>query len=50
MAEHEAVEVDPQELQKAEALWDNFATGVKYVSVASALVLILMALAFVKFT
>ena len=50
MAEHETIEIDPQELQKAEALWGHFVTGVKYVSIASALTLILLALAFVEFS
>tara|TARA_R110001592_G_scaffold3525_34_gene20236 strand:- start:8683 stop:8835 length:153 start_codon:yes stop_codon:yes gene_type:complete len=50
MAEHKAVKVDPKELQKAQDFWHNFMIGTKYATIATAIILILLALAFVKFT
>ncbi len=50
MAGHKAVEIDPQELKKAQRMWDRFADGLKYSVIATAIVLIGLALAFVKFS
>ena len=49
MADHPPPEIDPQQLKEAEALWKNFTVGGKYVIYATCAVLVLLALAFVKF-
>lgn len=49
MAKHETVEVDPKALENAEKMWSNFTTASKYGIVATCVVLVILALAFVKF-
>ncbi len=49
MAEQKAVEVTEQEIQHAQKMWDNFVVGSKYTIYATCIVLIALALAFVKF-
>ncbi len=50
MEEHSAVEVDPKDLEHAQNMWHNFATGGKYAVIITVLILVGLALAFVKFT
>lgn len=40
------VQVDPKQIESAKALWDKFTTATKYTVIFSAVVLIIMALAF----
>jgi hypothetical protein len=47
MAHHQPVSIDPQELQRAQAIWHNFTNLIKWSAVAIAITLILMALAFI---
>lgn len=48
MANATPPEVDPEELKKAKALWHNFTVGGKYTIYATVIILILLALGFVK--
>ncbi|MBK6896794.1 MAG: aa3-type cytochrome c oxidase subunit IV [Alphaproteobacteria bacterium] len=51
MGEHsQAVDVDPQELKKAQEMWHSFACVSKTVVVVTCVVLILLALVFIDFT
>ena len=50
MAEHKAVEVTKEQIQEAENLWHHFTVGMKYATYATCIILVLLALAFVKFT
>lgn len=50
MAEHSAVTVDPKDIERAQDMWHHFVVATKYVSIATALTLIGLALAFVKFS
>ncbi len=47
---HGAVDIDPQELKKAQEMWDAFACGSKYAILAICGVLIALALTFIDFT
>ncbi len=50
MAQHQTPDVDPKTLNEAHQMWTNFLKGGKYAIIATCVVLVLMALAFVKFT
>lgn len=51
MGEHtQAVDVDPQELQKAQEMWGAFACASKYAILAICGLLIALALAFIDFS
>ncbi len=50
MANHKAVEVDPKELENSKAFWNNFLNASKYATIAVIVLMIGLALAFVKFT
>lgn len=47
---HQAVEADPKALAEARAMWSAFTKGGKYASIATAVILVLLALAFVDFS
>lgn len=49
MASNKKVDVDPKALENAETMWGNFMVATKYSIIATALLLIALALAFVKF-
>lgn len=49
MADNKNVEVDSKQLQNAQDLWENFTEASKYTIYAICTILILLALAFVKF-
>lgn len=48
-AKHETVKVDAKELKNAEQMWANFVTGGKYAIYGTVIILVGLALAFVKF-
>ncbi len=48
MASNTPPEYDPKQLEQSKALWRNFTVGGKYSIYATAVILILLALAFVK--
>ena len=48
MADHKAVEVDQEELKNAQEMWHNFTVIGKYSTIATCVILIGLALAFVK--
>lgn len=50
MANHEAVEIDPKELENSQAMWGGFVNASKYAVIAIIIVMVGLALAFVKFT
>lgn len=50
MAEHKAVSVDPKDIERAQEMWGHFATATKIVTIATCVVLVGLALAFVKFS
>lgn len=47
---HHAVDVDPKSLTEAQAMWAAFAKGGKYATIATALLLAFLALAFIDFS
>ncbi|MCL4679022.1 MAG: aa3-type cytochrome c oxidase subunit IV [Alphaproteobacteria bacterium] len=47
---HQAVDVDPKALDEAQAMWSAFAKGGKYATIATALLLAVLALAFIDFS
>lgn len=47
---HHQPEIDPTSLKDTQKMWDAFVQGGKYTIVATCLILIGLALAFVKFT
>jgi Bacterial aa3 type cytochrome c oxidase subunit IV len=49
MANHHAPEFDPKELENAQKNWHAFVQGGKYFTIATIVVLVGLALAFVKF-
>ena len=49
MAETKQVDVSKEQLREAEEMWKNFTVVTKYCSIVTAVILILLALAFVKF-
>ncbi len=49
MANHKPVDVDPKQIENANALWANFVSGGKYSIYATCIILIGLAVAFVKF-
>ncbi len=48
MGHHHPVTVDPQEQHRSEAIWHNFINVAKWSSVGIAIILILMAFAFIR--
>ncbi|MDH5722630.1 MAG: hypothetical protein OEY94_04830 [Alphaproteobacteria bacterium] len=48
MIEEQQVEVTNEQIRDASAMWKNFTIATKYCSIATAIVLIALALAFVK--
>ena len=50
MANHKAVEIDPKELENAQATWNSFKAGGKYVTIVMIVIMIGLAAAFVKFS
>ncbi len=47
---HQAVDVDPKALSEAQAMWAAFAKGGKYATIATAVLLAGLALAFIDFS
>ena len=50
MASSKPVKVDKKELLRAEEFWSNFMIATKYAILSTTALLVLLALAFVKFT
>ncbi len=48
MGNHQTVEPDPQELERANNMWESFTKVGKYSIYATVIVLVLMALAFIR--
>lgn len=49
MTHHTPPDLDPKQIEEAKTLWRNFTIGGKYSIYATAIILILLALGFVKF-
>ncbi|MGH1402701.1 MAG: hypothetical protein ACRBDL_00505 [Alphaproteobacteria bacterium] len=49
MAEQKAADVTKQEVEQAQKMWDNFVVGSKFTIYATCILLIALALGFVKF-
>ena len=49
MANHTPVDIDPKQIENANALWANFVSGGKYSIYVTCIILIGLAVAFVKF-
>lgn len=47
---HTPPEVDPKDLARAQDAWESFVQGGKYAAMATAAVLVFLALAFVNFS
>ena len=47
MAHHEPVQIDPRELQRAQAMWGNFTNLLKWSCISLAILLAFMAAAFI---
>lgn len=50
MADHQKPQIDPSDLENANAMWQSFVNYGKYGIYATALLLLALALAFVDFT
>lgn len=46
---HDPVDVDPKDLERAQTMWANFVQGGTYATVATIIILVGLALGYVKF-